>query len=160
MTSFTFHKGDASRRRSAPQEIFQTFRSQFSNTKIESPTNSSNYMQRDTVKRANLDSQANFFTLPHKRSLVGPVTYHDKRRSIQRHSWMPTRNFECEFLPTEDDQANKFLSHLDIKNTNRVPYYCNELFCKNEMGKHLSDEKEWEDEDDQISSKPLCVNNG
>jgi hypothetical protein len=156
MTSFVPSKKDVSRRRSAPQEIFQTFLKQNLSAKVEPPTASSNYIKCETIRNSDLNSKSHFLTLPH-RTPVLRTKYNEERKKRYRHSWMQTNDVGSENIYLKDGQC---YTNPSIKRKNRVPYYYNELFCKNAMKENNAKEQnEGEDEndeedDDQISSKP------
>lgn len=155
MASFIPRKRDMSRRRSAPHDIFQTFRSHFLNTNLVPPTTSPNIMPFETVQNANLASQSHSYTLPHRRPFR--MSNNNEARK-NRHSLIQTKCANVERHSYEFGQDAQFLNEFNIKCNNHVPYYCNELFCKNEMEE--TNLKEKEEEKDQIYSKPLPVNNG
>ena len=153
MTSFVPNKKDVSRRRSAPQEIFQTFLKQNLSGKAEQPTASPNCVKCDTVQNLDLNSKSHFFTLPHRTPVIRS-RYNEERKKKYRHSWIQTNNVGFENIYLKDGQC---FTNPSIKRRNRVPYYYNELFCKNEVKEHNANEGEDEndeDDEDQISSKP------
>ena len=156
MTSFVPNKKDISRRRSAPQEIFQTFLRQNLSVKVEPPTALPNFIKCETIQNLHLNSKSHFFTLPH-RTPVLKSRYNEERKKRYRHSWMQTNNVDFENIYLKDGQC---YTNPSIKRRNRVPYYYNELFCKNEVKENNAKEQNEgedendEDDDDQISSKP------
>ena len=159
MTSFLPYK--YSRRRSAPQEIFQTFRSQFQNSIIEPEPVSITFNKIDRVNFASENLPISFSTLPHKRSEVRHRP-NATRNNKNRHSWMPSTRVDLGGFYSEEGQHVLPSSFSRIENRNhRVPYYCNELFCKNEMEennattKQLKDENGVDDNDDQISKETI-----
>ena len=69
---------------------------------------------------------------------------------------MQTNNVDFQNMHLHDGH---YCNNIGVKRGNRVPYYYNELFCKNEMKEDNTEEQkegegENEDDDHQISSKP------
>ena len=159
MTSFLPYKSDISRRKSAPQEIFHTFRSQLQSAKMESEPKLITYNKNDRVNSGHKIMPNSFSTLPHKRSEVR-IRNNTRRNNRNRHSWIPSSRASTEsFFFTEGQHVLPSTRFGGIRN-HRVPYYCNELFCKNEMEENNA--KEWmieengvDDNDDQISKKTI-----
>ena len=158
MSSFIPRRKDLSCRRSAPHEIFQTFRSHFLNNNVVPPTTLPNIVPFETVQNTNLPSQSHSNTLPHRRPF--PISNNNvARKKRYRHSLVQTKPVNLETLHFEFGQDTQIPNDFDIKCNNHVPYYCNELFCKNETEETNLKEKDEKEDRDQISSKPITVNN-
>ena len=159
MASFLPYKSDISRRRSAPQEIFQTFRLQIQRDNMESEPvlMKLNKNNRVNITRDNFPNS--FSTLPYKRSEVR-LRNNVIRNNRYRQSWIPSRREDSEGIFLLEGQHDlPSTSFGGIKN-HRVPYYCNELFCKNEIEENnakekLKEENGVDDNDDQISKKTI-----
>ena len=156
MTYFVPNKNDVSRRRSAPQEIFQTFIRHNLSVKIDPPTASPNFVKCEAIQNSPLYSKSHFFTLPHRAPVLSS-RHNEERKKRYRHSWMQTNNVGFDNICLKDGQS---YTNPNITRRNRVPYYYNELFCKNEVKENNAKEENKEEEeneeedDDQISSKP------
>ena len=159
MSTFFPYKSDISRRKSAPQEVFNTFRSQLQSANMESRPVLITYDKSDRMNNIIKHVPTSFSTLPHKRSDV-KLRNNDRRNNRNRHSWIPSSRIDSYGLFfAEGQHVLPSISFGGIRN-HRVPYYCNELFCKNEMEENnakklLKEEHGLDDNDDQISKKTI-----
>ena len=156
MTTFKPYIWDTSRRRSAPQEIFKSYRYQLPSHNLEHSRALSNSNQQKSVKSEKFCNQSYSLTLPYKKRNENNKKDEVIKYKQKRHSFIQMSNLYFEHMRFVDGQVTQPETNSYIKSFNRVPYYCNEVFCKNEMADTPS--KGIESEEDQINSKPLSVN--
>ena len=153
MTTFTPSAAtEMSRRRSsAPQEIFRKFRETNTSQQTDLPRSSTstytslknNAMTFKTMQdiKANLSSTFSSQTLPYRKSQLpsAPNVNPTKKRLSQRHSLALIKESEFQhnqcFMGAGGRNGEWYSAdhHRDSMQNHRVPYYCNEVFCKNEQ---------------------------
>ena len=116
------------------------------------------YNKSDRINNTIKHAPNSFSTLPHKRTDVR-LRNNNRRNNRNRHSWIPSSRVDSYGLFFTEGQHNlPSISLRGIRN-HRVPYYCNELFCKNEMeennAKKLLNEHGLDDNNDQISKETI-----
>ena len=156
MTSFKPYTWDTSRRRSAPQDVFKSYRYQLPSHNLEQARALSNSKPQKNTTSEKLCNQSYSLTLPYKKRNENNKEDEVIKYKQKRHSLRQTSNLYFEHMRFVDGQVTQLETNSYIKSFNRVPYYCNEVFCKYEIADTPLKGKE--SEEDQINSKPLSEN--